>query len=199
MNQFCNLVQRNAVGVVTVLDDIETNVGNIQTQGVDLRASTTAFNTRVGEFTRAVPDYIHFGVQRVAFRTLVAGRRRSTTCRLGGRHRLWLEPLELPEEQVDTQRRLERGNWSALWRMRYIGAMIENCTGFTQYRRVLRSKRRPYTVTGVGLVPTNRLGSTVYNDASVNLPIPFDTTAGSPSEPTICSAGIRRSATRLTT
>src|SRR6185312_2434565 len=50
VNQFCNLVQRNAVGVVTVLDDIETNVGNIQTEGFDIGLDYR-LHTRIGEFT----------------------------------------------------------------------------------------------------------------------------------------------------
>jgi iron complex outermembrane receptor protein len=57
--------------------------------------------------------------------------------------------------------------------MRYIGSTIENCTGFTQYK-VCSDPQADHTLyTGVGLVPTNRLGSTVYNDTAVNVTIPL--------------------------
>jgi iron complex outermembrane receptor protein len=66
-----------------------------------------------------------------------------------------------------------RNNWSALWRMRYIGSMIENCTGYTQYNVCSNPTANTTLYTGVGLVPTNRLGSTVYNDAAVNIALPL--------------------------
>ena len=172
VTQFCNLVQRNAVGVVTTLDDIETNVGNIQTQGVDV-GMDYAFNTRVGEFraqfqTTFTSEYNEYipnasgGPPQVYH---MAGWEDGTV--------YGSSPSSFPKNKSILSVDWSAGNWAALWRMRYIGAMIEDCTGFTQYAVCSDPNTDHVSFTGVGLIPTNRLGSTVYNDASVSYAIPF--------------------------
>lgn len=167
-SQFCNLVQRNAVGVVTVLDDIETNVGNIQTEGLDFGIDykretrigllsaqfqttfTTEYNESIPSANGGPPQIYHY-----------AGWEDGTNYQ------------SYPKNKSILTFNWNRGNWSALWRMRYIGSMIENCTGYTQYH-VCSDPNADHTLyTGVGLVPTNRLGSTVYNDAALNVTIPL--------------------------
>jgi len=167
VDQFCNLVQRNAVGVVTVLDDIETNVGNIQTEGFDIGLDYR-LHTRIGEFTAQFQT------------TFTTEYNESIPSATGGPPQVyhlagWEDGTtysSYPKNKSILSVDWTRNNWSALWRVRYIGSMIENCTGFTQYGVCSDPKSDHVLYTGVGLVPTNRLGSTVYNDASVSLAVP---------------------------
>jgi iron complex outermembrane receptor protein len=161
-------VQRNAVGVVTVLDDIETNVGNIQTEGLDFGINYK-LNTRIGllsaqfqttfttEYNESIPS-ANGGPPQIYH---LAGWEDGTNYQ------------SYPKNKSILTLNWNRGNWSALWRMRYIGSMIENCTGYTQYNVCSDPKADHTLYTGVGLVPTNRLGSTVYNDAALNVTIPL--------------------------
>jgi len=167
-SQFCDLVQRNSVGVITVLDDIETNVGDIQTEGLDFGVDYR-LHTRIGlfsaqfqttfttEYNETIPS-ANGGPPQVYH---LAGWEDGTTY------------TSYPKNKSILTLNWSRGNWSALWRMRYIGSMIENCTGYTQYH-VCSDPNADHTLyTGVGSVPTNRLGSTVYNDAALNVTIPL--------------------------
>jgi iron complex outermembrane receptor protein len=166
--QFCNLVQRNAVGVITVLDDIETNVGNIQTEGLDFGINyrlrtpiglwsaqfqttfTTEYNESIPSANGGPPQIYH-----------LAGWEDGTNYQ------------SYPKNKSILTVNWNRNNWSALWRVRYIGSMIENCTGYTQYGVCSNPTANTTLYTGVGLVPTNRLGSTVYNDASMTVALPI--------------------------
>lgn len=166
VSQFCNLVQRNAVGVVTVLDDIETNVGNIQTQGIDLGLDYTK-NTRIGEFrgqfqATFTPEYNEYIPSATGGPPQVyhyAGWEDGTV--------YGSSPSAFPKVKSVASVDWAQGNWSALWRIRFIGAMTEDCTGFTSYGVCSDPTANTTSYTGSGLIPTNRLGSTVYNDASV--------------------------------
>jgi outer membrane receptor protein involved in Fe transport len=172
VTQFCSLVQRNAVGVVTTLDDIETNVGNIQTQGIDFGLDY-AFNTRVGEFraqfqttfTSEYNEYIPSATGGPPQVYHMAGWEDGTV--------YGASPSSFPKNKSVLSVDWSAGNWAALWRMRYIGSMIEDCSGFTQYGVCSDPNSDHVSYTGVGLIPTNRLGSTVYNDASVSYAMPF--------------------------
>jgi iron complex outermembrane recepter protein len=170
--QFCNLVQRNSVGVVTVLDDIETNVGNIQTEGIDVGLDYV-FNTRFGEF-------------RAQFQsTFTTEYNELIPSATGGPPQIYhyagwedgtvygASPSSFPRNKSILSVDWSAGNWAALWRVRYIGAMTEDCTGFTQYGVCSDPKADTVSFTGSGLIPTNRLGSTVYNDASVSYAVPM--------------------------
>ena len=167
-SQFCNLVQRNAVGVVTVLDNIETNVGNIQTEGLDF-----GLNYRI---------HTPIGLWTAQFQTTFTSEYNKTIPSAnGGPPQIyhmagWEDGVNYrsyPKNKSILTFNWSRNNWSALWRMRYIGSMIENCTGFTKYNVCSNPTANTTLYTGVGLVPTNRLGSTVYNDVAVNVTLPF--------------------------
>jgi outer membrane receptor protein involved in Fe transport len=172
VTQFCNLVRRNAVGVVTTLDDIETNVGNIQTQGIDFGLDY-AFNSRFGEFraqfqttfTSEYNEYIPNATGGPPQVYHMAGWEDGTV--------YGSSPSSFPKNKSVLSVDWSSGNWGALWRMRYIGSMIEDCSGFTQYGVCSDPNSDHVSYTGVGLIPTNRLGSTVYNDASVSYAVPF--------------------------
>jgi hypothetical protein len=166
VQQFCSLVGRNAVGVVTTLEDIETNVGNIQTQGIDFGVDYT-LRTRIGEFraqfqTTFTPEYNQYipnangGPPQIYH---MAGWEDGTV--------YGSSPSAFPKNKSVLSVDWGQGNWSALWRVRYIGPMTEDCTGFTQYGVCSDPTANTTSYTGSGLIPTNRLGSTVYNDTSV--------------------------------
>lgn len=172
VGQFCNLVQRNSVGVITVLDDIETNVGDIQTEGFDIGLDYT-MNTRFGDF-------------RAQFQTTFTTEYNETIpSATGGPPQIyhmagWEDgtvygsgPSSFPKNKSILSVDWSAGNWAALWRMRYIGAMIEDCTGYTQYGVCSNPTANTVSFTGSGVIPTNRLGSTVYNDASVSYAVPL--------------------------
>jgi hypothetical protein len=172
VQQFCNLVQRNSVGVVTTLDDIETNVGNIQTQGFDFGLDYR-LETRLGDFhaqfqttfTTEYNEYIPSATGGPPQVYHMAGWENGTAYGSG-------VASSFPKNKSVLSVDWSQGNWSALWRVRYIGAMTEDCTGFTQYGVCSDPKSDTTSYTGAGLIPTNRLGSTVYNDASVSYGIP---------------------------
>lgn len=163
LTQFCNLVQRNSVGIITVLDDIETNVGNIVTQGIDV-GLTYNLHTSVGAFAASfqstfTPEYNEIipsatgGAPQVYH---LAGWEVGSTY------------SSYPKNKSVLTLDWSLGSWSAMWRTRYIGSMIEDCTGFTSYGVCSDPNADHYSYTGASEIPTNILGSTVYNDVAAS-------------------------------
>lgn len=164
-SQFCKLVQRNAAGQIIYLGDIETNVGDILTEGIDVGASY-AFDTSAGAF-------------KINFQsTFLKEYEQTLPSGTGGppfvQHRAgWnvgTEYVGYPKNKSILSVAWNFGNWAALWRLRYISSMIEDCSGFTSYPGACSDPNRDHLIYSGegGMVATNHLGATTYDDASVS-------------------------------
>jgi iron complex outermembrane receptor protein len=165
VSSFCDLVHRNGTGIITSLIDTETNVGDVVTEGIDFGGSY-GFDTRLGRFNIAVQS-----TYTTEYNEIVPnGTGGTVTYHLAG----WEDGssyLSYPKDKTILTTTWSRGDWAALWRMRYIGSMLEDCTGFTSYGVCSDPNPNHYSYTGQSKIPTNELGSTVYNDASVTYAI----------------------------
>lgn len=162
IQQFCNDISRDSVGAILNLYDIETNVGNILTEGYDLGTSYE-FGTDIGRFKAALQT------------TYTKKYDQSIPSVTGGPPQVQhLKGWELgnnyqgyPKMKAVASLDWMLGDWSALWRARYISGMIEDCTGFTQYGVCTNPNPDHVSFTGTSKVPIHQIRATTYQDASV--------------------------------
>lgn len=162
VQKYCALIQRNAVGDITLLEDTETNVGSILTSGFDIGASY-AFTTRMGAF-------------KIDFQTTFTRNYDLTIPKATGGSTTYHEIgwaigqnyEGYPKIKTQLSANWNLGNWSALLRFRYISHLIENCSGWTQYGVCSDPNKDHLLYDGSGMVPTNWLGAITYTDVSVS-------------------------------
>lgn len=159
---FCDLITRNAQGDITELVDTEINVGDISTSGIDVGASY-AFNTSVGSFKLDFQSTFTRNYDLTIPNPLGG----STTYHEIG-WAIGQNYQGFPKNKSNLSLNWNMGDWSALWRLRYISALIEDCTGYTQYGVCSDPNPDHLLYDGSGMVPTNHLGATTYDDASVS-------------------------------
>ena len=162
VQKFCQDIFRNNTGIILNLNDIETNVGNILTEGYDL-GSTYTFGTSVGTFKAALQA------------TYTKKYDQSLPSSTGGAPEVQhLRGWEIGSNfqgfpklkaiwSVDWNLR----DWSAVWRMRYVSSMIEDCTNFIQYGICTDPNPDHESYTGTSKIPIHYIRATTYQDASV--------------------------------
>jgi outer membrane receptor protein involved in Fe transport len=158
ISKYCSLIARNSAGIITNFLNINENVGNIFTDGVDVGANYT-FSTRYGAFKISLQSTF-----TNHFRQTVpnAGNGPPTVYHLAGRERG--EQYEgYPKNKSILSVNWDYENWLADVRLRYISGMTEDCTGFVKYGVCSDPKPDHRNFAGA-LVPTNHLGATTYVD-----------------------------------
>jgi outer membrane receptor protein involved in Fe transport len=158
VSQYCGLITRNGVGIITNFLNINENVGNIFTDGVDIGANYT-FNTSYGDFKISLESTFtnHFK-QTIPS----AGNGPPTVYHLAGVER-GQQYEGYPKNKSILSLDYNYGNWFGNIKLRYISSLREDCTGFVQYGVCSDPKPDHRNFAGA-LVPTNHLGATTYVD-----------------------------------
>ena len=161
-SQFCDLVQRNSAGIITHLQDIYTNVGSIVTKGIDV-GGKYQFITNIGSFTVSLQSTF---LREYEETIPSASGGAPTVYRLAGWERGDVY-TGYPRNKTNLSADWNYGHWQALWRIRYISPMIEDCTGFGSFGVCSDPQLNTMSYTGQAMIATNHLGGTFYQDAQV--------------------------------
>jgi iron complex outermembrane receptor protein len=173
----CDLIRRaggdhsaNAPGPIVHVRNLNTNVGGIKVEGVDLSAHYAFPATSVGNF-KAGLDWT-FTKQYVA--TLAFGptgnssqELSGTTTNGAGTSGVGSVTGGIPKQRATLNLNWTYGDWSANWTTQYVSAMLEDCTDgpFT----INPPSRCPLTINfpfANGAVQGNHIGATTYHDVS---------------------------------
>lgn len=173
----CARIFRYPTGEIRVIDDSVTNIGGTLTSGIDLGLSYSFPVTSVGQFTASLngsyvrqfnnlfPNFTGqgFTVQKMA------------GIEQGG----ILIPLGIPRWKALSNVTWRLGNWSASWKMQYVGPMQESCSDY------LDGTVNSFANMGICTQPNmqqnglsrTRLAATLYHDFQVQYNVtPWNTT-----------------------
>ncbi len=169
---YCKLIQRgagnyNAPGAITDILDLNTNVGGIKTEGVDISTHYKFPSTAVGDFMLGLnwtftKEYVvtePFGSQGLNASLEEAGTTGTTSGAFSG----------IPKQRAHLALNWNYGNWSALWAVQYIGGMTEDCQSVGLYFTKSNPLSNYCPTNGTfpfasGTVPLNHIGATFYHD-----------------------------------
>lgn len=175
----CNKITRNSNGLggIKQLLDPVTNIGGTITSGFDFGFSYVLPGTSIGQFRVGLDGtYINRYEQLYPSAT---GQGFLVTNLLGIERGGTVFPFGMPRWKANASLNWSMGNWSADWKVYYIGSLTESCSDF------LDGTPNSFANMGVCSNPnyqdnslsTNYLGKTVYHDASVTYNIePWNTT-----------------------
>ncbi len=162
----CGNINRNANGNIAGFDNRLSNIGGLETKGIDLNFSYSSPLTSIGRFGL---DWNTTHI--IKFNEIVpaAGGGFQTLSREG----VEFNDSAIPEWQSNANFLWKYQNWSAVWTIQYTGSLTESCSDFLDgtpnslVNLGLCSDPTPTELDGFGTVPTNTLGSTFYNDLHI--------------------------------
>ncbi|MGB9428808.1 MAG: TonB-dependent receptor [Gammaproteobacteria bacterium] len=181
---YCSLITRgggayNSSGSITNVINTNVNIGGIKTEGVDVNTDYKFPSTAVGDFKASLN--VTFTKQYVVTEPYGSGALSSqeesgTTATTGS------STGGVPKQRANFGLNWNYGDWSAVWMVNYIGAMIEDCDALygadgpgntpTANLTVARCNMPNWTFPfdpGTGpnnLVLANHIGATTYHDVS---------------------------------
>ena len=163
---YCNGIVRNQTGNIAGFQTRLTNLGRIDTDGVDVNFYWTLPESDMGDFTVAWRNTIVNDYEAVGAGGLVEPRE-------VGRE---LNDSGIPRWSSNLQLGWTLGSVSAAWTMRYTSKLEESCSDFLD--------GTPNSFTSLGLcsdpnanddsLSINRLGGTTYNDLQLSWRLPED-------------------------
>ncbi len=188
---YCNLITRssgayNQGGSITNVTDTDINIGGIKTEGVDWLMDYKFPSTGIGDFKASfdmtfTKQYVvteAYGSGQPGSPILSSQELSGTTGGAGG-----AVTGGFPKRRGNLGISWNYGDWSAMWNMQYISAMIEDCNalkgtapGVASALIASRCSPTPAaypfdpgngTVANPGVSPVNHIGATVYHDVSV--------------------------------
>jgi outer membrane receptor protein involved in Fe transport len=162
-NSFCNLVTVTG-NQVTDIRNVDTNVGTLLTEGIDIGLHYKFPSTPFGDFdVRINGTFLKTFDQSTVNRATKTG---FATSHLAG-------AIGHPKRRFNGYLDWDYGNWSAQYRIEYYGSVIDQCSvpvlGFCSYpNRTTNYQGAP----GQFTLGRQHLGSTVYHDIHVAYTIP---------------------------
>ncbi len=181
---YCKLITRaggtrgnyTTSGSISDVLNIDTNIGGIKTEGVDVITDYKFPSTSVGDFKASLN--ITFTKQYVLTSPFGSGALSSqelsgTTGGAGG-----AVTGGFPKQRANFGLSWNYGAWSATWQMQYISHLIEDCDALfgtapgvaaelISTRCTNQNGTFPFDPGTNGAVPTNHIGATTYHDVSV--------------------------------
>lgn len=162
----CGNISRNANGNIAGFNNRLTNIGGIETSGIDFSFNYLSPATSVGRFG---VDWNTTHI--IEFEEIVpaAGGGFQTIAREG----VEFNNSAIPEWQSNANFFWSYDHWSAVWTVQYTSSVTESCSDFLDgtpnsfVNLGLCSNPEPTQLDGFGVVPTNDLGSNLYNDIHV--------------------------------
>ena len=177
LKQYCDLIKRSggdhsatAPGQISNVQDLDTNIGGIKVEGVDIEAHYSFPSTSLGDF-KAGLDW-SFTKQYVA--TLVFGAGLSsqelsgTTTNGAGTAGTGQVTGGVPKQRATINLNWNRGVWSASWTVQYFSGLTEDCSSA---QVVNPSSRCPLNINfpfESTAVAGNHIGATFYHDVSAD-------------------------------
>lgn len=169
-SQYCNLITLAGGNTITLIKNIDVNVGEEYTNGVDVNASYSLPETSVGQF-RISTNWTFVR----SFVGIVPDVKSPTGFQA-------FEDAgypQIPKRRGTVALNWDMGNWSANWNITYIGKVYESCSANTiQLNECSQPNSFDENTQTMG---ENELGTTIYHDAAVTYhvdPINTDFTFG---------------------
>lgn len=168
--QYCSLIKLTGGNTIYQINNLDVNVGEAYTTGVDVNANYVFPETPVGSF-RISTNWTFVR----SFVTVVPDSQSPTG----------FESIEqsgfpqIPKRRGQVNLHWNFGNWSAVWNIQYIGKTFERCSATTI--RLNQCSRPNSFDENTQTMGENQLGTTIYHDASVTYhvePINTDFTFG---------------------
>ncbi|MGH8279905.1 MAG: TonB-dependent receptor domain-containing protein, partial [Gammaproteobacteria bacterium] len=170
--QYCNLITLTGGNSIETVDNIDVNVGEVYTSGVDVNASYTFPETSIGTFgistnwtfVRSFVNVIPDTQSPTGFESIDAVGDAGS---------------EIPQRRGQVNLNWDFGDWAAVWNIQFISKVYESCTATTIE---LNECSQPNSYDAVTQTTgKNELGTTIYNDAAITYrvaPINADFTLG---------------------
>lgn len=168
---FCAKIHRSPLGTVSLIDDLETNIGSTYTNGIDLGATYRDLPTPIGDFN------FRFQATHVINYTeqLPLANGIKTVQLVGVERAGFTMPLSVPDWKANLDFGWHLGNWNATWQVHYISALMESCSdsydGTSLSLTNLGLCTRPNFQNNA--LSMNRMAPTVWHDAQVVYHGPF--------------------------
>ncbi|MGA9852620.1 MAG: TonB-dependent receptor [Gammaproteobacteria bacterium] len=175
---YCSLITRgvggayNANGVITNVKDVNTNIGSINTEGVDVITDYKFPSTSIGDFKASLSvtftkSYVltqPFGSGALSSQELAGTTTFDGTVPSAGGGATG----GIPKQRANFGLNWNYGDWSAAWNVEYISPLIEDCNGaltpLWAPSRCPITGSYPFTT---GPQPLNHIGATTYHDVAV--------------------------------
>ncbi len=162
---FCSGITRTASGQVNRFSNLLANIGQVKTDGVDVKFDWTLPDFSIGRFNTTWESTY---VDRYKA-TDVFGNEFSRTVGVE------LNDSAIPRWQSNLRLNWAYGDWSASWTARYVSHVTESCSDFrdgtSQSLTALGLCSDPSSVDDA--LSLNRLGGTTYHDVQVAWNTPF--------------------------
>ena len=161
----CALIQTLSNRIVTQISDLNQNIGEVETRGIDLSSHYKFPSTGIGDFklsldwtfTRSYKQTVVNGATTGGAFTYSSTELVGTTTGIGG----------FPSQRANIGLNWNYGDWNATWNMEYIHSMWENCaadaTTAAAFPTECSNPNGSSPVYG-HLSGTNHLGATFYHD-----------------------------------
>ncbi len=176
LKQYCQLITRSggdhtafAPGAITNIQNLNTNIGGIKTEGVDVSLRYKFASTEASDFKLGVDwSFTKQYVATLAFGTGISSLELSGTTTDGsGTAGTGQVTGGIPKQRANVILNWNRGEWSASWSVEYIGALTEDCSSVTV---ITPSTRCPLKINfpfESGAVAGNHIGATFYHDVQL--------------------------------
>lgn len=170
---YCSLITRSggdhsatAPGDITNVVNLNTNVGGLKTEGVDVSTHYKFPSTGIGDFKLSVDwTFVKQYVSSLAFGDGISSLELSgTTTNGAGTDGTGNVTGGIPKQRANVNLYWRRGDWSASWSVEYISHLVEDCSFAPA---VEPASRCPLTINfpfETTAVPGNHIGATTYHD-----------------------------------
>jgi iron complex outermembrane receptor protein len=159
---FCNLVTVKGNQITNVLN-VDTNVGSILTEGIDVGLHYKLPSTPYGDFSARINGTFLKAYDRTAIN--LATKTGFATSHLAG-------VTEQPRRRFNGYLDWDYGNWSAQYHIEYYGGAVEPC--YVAVSLCTYPNRTTDFQGASGQLPTgrNQFGATVYHDVNIAYAVP---------------------------
>ena len=155
-SQNCNLITLTS-GSITLIDNIEQNIGGEKTSGVDINASYSLGPTFLGNFGVTTNwTFVRSFIEDLPSATTATG--------FHSVQELSYATNEIPKVRGTLSLNWSAADFSAVWNVTYIGKIFENCSALTTQLGECTLPNTVYPPTGS--IGEHELNRTIYNDVA---------------------------------
>jgi outer membrane receptor protein involved in Fe transport len=153
----CSLINTSS-NVITLIEDLEQNIGGESTSGVDLNVNYSLGPTFLGTFTANTTwTIVRSFIEQLPSATSSSG--------FVSVQELGYAAANVPKIRGSVNLNWMRGDWSGVWNITYIGKVFESCSAYTTQLHECSLPTAVYPPTGS--VGEHELTRTIYNDAAL--------------------------------
>jgi len=156
---YCGLLTRDANGAITSLNEVIRNIGSVKTEGYDFSAKYRLPQFSFGSL-RLSWDVNY--VEKFDQVTFAGQKAKSQVGFYDGTSPVW-------RVRSNVQADWSLGNWNAMWRMRYMSGLNEDCVFDDACNRPDHIDASSGTIQ-----PLRHVGATTYHDVQVGYSFPWN-------------------------